>query len=157
MRRTGTSNAYVLSGLGLACTAVAALAFSPPRQPDESPDEPTAASPAPDDSTPRSEWVTAVEPKPISGQVTKGLQWLVEHQHESGGWDQGDAQLRHGEAAAPNWKQYLRSLSTDPWNNQYQYISPGRNNTDYDIYSFGADGQEGGDGLNADIGSWDLN
>ncbi len=62
-----------------------------------------------------------------------------------------------GEASAPNWKQYVRSLSTDPWNNQYQYISPGRNNADYDIYSFGADGQEGGDGLDADIGSWDLN
>ena len=62
-----------------------------------------------------------------------------------------------GEAAAPNWKQYLRSLSTDPWNNQYQYVSPGRNNADYDIFSFGADGQEGGDGLDADIGTWDLN
>jgi general secretion pathway protein G len=63
-----------------------------------------------------------------------------------------------GEAVAPNWREpYLRSLSTDPWNNQYQYISPGRNNTDYDIYSFGADGQEGGTGLDADIGTWDLN
>lgn len=62
-----------------------------------------------------------------------------------------------GESAAPNWKQYLRSLSSDPWNNPYQYISPGRNNTDYDIYSFGADGQEGGAGLDADIGTWDVN
>ncbi len=62
-----------------------------------------------------------------------------------------------GEAIAPNWKQYLRSLSSDPWNNQYQYVSPGRNGADYDVYSFGADGQEGGSGLDADIGTWDLN
>jgi general secretion pathway protein G len=62
-----------------------------------------------------------------------------------------------GESVAPNWKQYLRSLSSDPWNNPYQYVSPGRNGSDYDVYSFGADGQEGGTGLDADIGTWNLN
>jgi len=60
-----------------------------------------------------------------------------------------------GAAGAPNWKQYLRSVPSDPWNNDYQYASPGRQG-DYEIYTFGADGQEGGEGINADIGSWNL-
>ena len=60
-----------------------------------------------------------------------------------------------GAASAPNWKQYLRSVPSDPWNNEYQYASPGRQG-DYDIYTFGADGQEGGEGIDADIGSWNL-
>ncbi|MDH3419581.1 MAG: type II secretion system major pseudopilin GspG [Gammaproteobacteria bacterium] len=60
-----------------------------------------------------------------------------------------------GEASAPNWKQYLRSVPSDPWNNDYEYASPGRQG-DYEIYTFGADGQEGGEGINADIGSWNL-
>lgn len=60
-----------------------------------------------------------------------------------------------GEANAPNWKQYLRSVPSDPWNNDYLYASPGRQG-DYEIYTFGADGQEGGEGINADIGSWNL-
>jgi len=60
-----------------------------------------------------------------------------------------------GEAGAPNWKQYLRSVPSDPWNNDYGYASPGRQG-DYEIYTFGADGQEGGEGINADIGSWNL-
>ena len=60
-----------------------------------------------------------------------------------------------GEAGAPNWKQYLRSVPSDPWNNDYEYASPGRQG-DYEIYTFGADGQEGGEGINADIGSWNL-
>jgi len=59
-----------------------------------------------------------------------------------------------GEASAPNWKQYLRALSPDPWNNAYQYSFDG---SDYRIFSFGADGQEGGEGLNADITNLDLN
>jgi general secretion pathway protein G len=63
-----------------------------------------------------------------------------------------------GEAVAPNWKEpYLRSLSMDPWNNPYQYVSPGRSGGDYDVFSYGADRQEGGDGIDADIGTWDLN
>ena len=33
---------------------------------------------------------TAVDPKPISTNVTKGLDWLVAHQHDSGGWGQGE-------------------------------------------------------------------
>ena len=51
---------------------------------------------------------------------------------------------------------YMNSLPKDPWNNDYQYISPGNKNPrSFDIFSFGADGQDGGDGMNADIGNWE--
>lgn len=42
---------------------------------------------------------------------------------------------------------------TDPWGRPYGYVSPGANG-DYDLYSLGADGAEGGDGENADITNW---
>jgi general secretion pathway protein G len=56
-----------------------------------------------------------------------------------------------------NWKQggYLKRLPTDPWGNPYRYLSPGRNGQ-YDIYTLGADNQEGGEGPDADLGNWDL-
>ncbi len=56
-----------------------------------------------------------------------------------------------------NWKAggYLDRLPKDPWGNDYQYLNPGENG-EVDIYSFGADGQPGGEGLNADIGNWSL-
>ncbi len=60
-----------------------------------------------------------------------------------------------GEASAPNWKQYLRSVPSDPWNNEYLYASPGRQG-DYEIFTLGANGQEGGEGIDADIGTWNL-
>jgi len=43
----------------------------------------------------------------------------------------------------------------DPWGNPYQYTSPGEHDADYDIYSYGADGKEGGEGFDADITSWE--
>jgi general secretion pathway protein G len=61
-----------------------------------------------------------------------------------------------GEASAPNWKQYLQRLPLDPWEQPYQYVSPGQRGGDFDLYTYGADRQEGGEGINADIGNWDL-
>ena len=52
-----------------------------------------------------------------------------------------------------NWKPYLEKLPNDPWGNAYQYVNPGVKG-EIDVYSLGADGQPGGDGKNADIGSW---
>jgi general secretion pathway protein G len=52
-----------------------------------------------------------------------------------------------------NWKPYLDKLPNDPWGNAYQYVNPGVKG-EIDVYSLGADGQPGGDGKNADIGSW---
>ncbi|MFC4728784.1 type II secretion system major pseudopilin GspG [Coralloluteibacterium thermophilus] len=48
---------------------------------------------------------------------------------------------------------YIRRLPADPWGNPYQYRQPGRHGA-FDIYSFGADGREGGEGNDADIGNW---
>ena len=52
-----------------------------------------------------------------------------------------------------NWKPYLEKLPSDPWGRPYQYLSPGIKG-EVDVMSFGADGQSGGEGKNADIGSW---
>ncbi len=57
---------------------------------------------------------------------------------------------------AANWKQggYLERLPRDPWGRSYQYLNPGLKG-EIDVFSFGADGQAGGSGIDADIGSWD--
>ena len=52
-----------------------------------------------------------------------------------------------------NTRVYIKSLPKDPWGNDYQYIIPGENG-EYDLFSMGADGDVGGEGLNADIGNW---
>jgi general secretion pathway protein G len=56
-----------------------------------------------------------------------------------------------------NWKQggYLEKLPMDPWKRPYQYLNPGVKG-EIDVFSLGNDGQAGGEGNNADIGSWDL-
>jgi general secretion pathway protein G len=53
----------------------------------------------------------------------------------------------------PNWKPYLEKLPNDPWGRPYQYLNPGVK-SEIDVMSLGADGQPGGEGKNADIGSW---
>ncbi|PIT75809.1 type II secretion system protein GspG [Limnohabitans sp. G3-2] len=52
-----------------------------------------------------------------------------------------------------NWKPYLDKLPNDPWGRPYQYMNPGIKG-EVDVLSFGADGQAGGEGNNADVGSW---
>ena len=44
---------------------------------------------------------------------------------------------------------------SDPWNNPYQYRYPGQSGDSPEIWSYGADGKEGGDGMNADIKNWE--
>jgi general secretion pathway protein G len=58
-----------------------------------------------------------------------------------------------GEPVPLNWKPYLDKLPNDPWGRPYQYMNPGIKG-EVDVLSFGADGQSGGEGRNADIGSW---
>jgi general secretion pathway protein G len=55
--------------------------------------------------------------------------------------------------APVNWRQYVEKLPNDPWGRPYQYLNPGIKG-EVDVMSFGADGQSGGEGANADIGSW---
>jgi general secretion pathway protein G len=50
---------------------------------------------------------------------------------------------------------YVKRLPKDPWGNPYVYAAPGRDGRQFDIYSFGADGREGGEGEDSDIGNWD--
>lgn len=57
------------------------------------------------------------------------------------------------EPVPPNWKNYLDKLPADPWGRPYQYLNPGLKG-EVDVMSWGADGQSGGEGVNADIGSW---
>ena len=56
-------------------------------------------------------------------------------------------------AVPANWKPYLDKLPNDPWGRPYQYLNPGVKG-EIDVFSFGADGAPGGDGNNADLGSW---
>jgi general secretion pathway protein G len=52
-----------------------------------------------------------------------------------------------------NWKPYLDKLKPDPWGQPYQYLNPGVKG-EIDVFSFGADGKSGGEGADADVGSW---
>jgi general secretion pathway protein G len=58
--------------------------------------------------------------------------------------------------AAGGWKEggYVEKLPKDPWGNNYQYLQPGLHG-EVDVFSLGADGQPGGAGEDADVGSWD--
>lgn len=57
-----------------------------------------------------------------------------------------------------NWSEggYLDKLLKDPWGYEYQYLYPGTQGSEFDLFTLGADGQPGGDGINADIGNWNL-
>jgi general secretion pathway protein G len=65
---------------------------------------------------------------------------------------------RPNDPTVRNWPDggYIKRVSNDPWGNPYQYVFPGTRGQDYDLFSFGADGVEGGDGPNAEIGNWNL-
>ena len=52
-----------------------------------------------------------------------------------------------------SWKPELDSLKKDPWGNPYLYANPGAHG-EIDVFSNGADGQPGGEGTDADLGSW---
>ncbi len=54
-----------------------------------------------------------------------------------------------------NWKSYLDRLPKDPWGRPYQYLKPGVHG-EIDVFTLGADGLPGGDGVDGDVGSWNL-
>jgi len=51
---------------------------------------------------------------------------------------------------------YLDEVPTDPWGRKYIYLCPSLHGRDYDLESYGPDGEDGGSGENADIESWNL-
>ncbi len=69
--------------------------------------------------------------------------------------EQGLQALMSAPAGEPRWQgPYLRkSVPADPWGSPYRYRHPGEHG-EYDIFSYGADGQPGGEGSNADITNW---
>ena len=73
--------------------------------------------------------------------------------------DQGLEALTSQPSSDPvpvNWQKggYIKKLRKDPWQRDYLYLSPGEHG-EVDIYTLGADGVEGGEDSNADIGNWD--
>jgi general secretion pathway protein G len=56
-----------------------------------------------------------------------------------------------------NWKTggYIGRLPKDPWGNPYVYLYPG-NNSEFDVYTLGRDGRPGGEGIDADLGNWNI-
>lgn len=77
--------------------------------------------------------------------------------------DQGlDALIKKPEVGRipTKWREggYLKParIPKDPWDKEYVYISPGSDNREYEIVSYGADGEPGGEGNNADIQSWKM-
>lgn len=74
-----------------------------------------------------------------TGETPDSLQDLVREPSGVTGW---------------NGPYVKESLLKDPWGKEWQFRSPGEHG-DFDIYSLGADGQQGGEGKNADITSWD--
>jgi len=74
------------------------------------------------------------------------------------GTDQGLAALRSRPSGQPepaNWKSggYIEQLPKDPWNRDYEYLSPGQHG-EMDVWSLGRDGKPGGEGPDSDIGNW---
>jgi general secretion pathway protein G len=69
--------------------------------------------------------------------------------------EEGLAALNAAPAGEPKWQgPYLRkAVPNDPWDKPYQYRSPGEH-SEFDLYSFGKDGQPGGEGEAADIVNW---
>jgi general secretion pathway protein G len=70
--------------------------------------------------------------------------------------EQGLGALVARPTAAPapaNWRPYVERLASDPWGQSYQYLAPGVHG-EVDVFSYGADGRPGGEGFDADIGSW---
>lgn len=67
--------------------------------------------------------------------------------------EEGLSSLRTKPASAINWKgPYLKREPQDPWGSPYMYRSPGDYNPDYDLYSYGPDGKEGG---GDDVSNWE--
>jgi general secretion pathway protein G len=70
--------------------------------------------------------------------------------------EEGLAVLNTAPANEPNWAgPYLKKdVPRDPWGHPYVYVAPGQHNNDFDLMSYGKDGQPGGSGENADLGNW---
>lgn len=90
------------------------------------------------------------------GTIMQALKMYKLDNHRYPTAEQGLLALQQRPTTGPtpaNWKQYLDKLPNDPWGNPYQYLNPGIKG-EVDVVSFGADAKSGGEGFDADIGSW---
>ncbi len=92
-------------------------------------------------------------------QITTLMAALATYKMDTGQFpttEQGLAVLRTAPPGISNWQgPYLeRELPNDPWGNAYVYHYPSEQGDEPEIISYGADGQPGGEGINADIVSW---
>jgi general secretion pathway protein G len=89
--------------------------------------------------------------------ITTALDFFRMDQYRYPTTDEGlDILLGDAEIDGKPVAQHLKSDPIDPWGRPYLYVSPSTHGEDYDVYTLGADGKEGGEGVNADIGSWTL-
>lgn len=105
--------------------------------------------------------------KPDQAKITKtkhdirelesALQLYRLDNHSYPSTDQGLEALTKKPANAGAWKDggYIKSVPKDAWGREYQYLNPGVHGT-IDVFSYGEDGQQGGDGMAGDIGNWNL-
>ncbi len=91
------------------------------------------------------------------GAIESALSLYRLDNHKYPSTDGGLEALVDKPADAPSWKEdgYLQRLPVDPWGKPYQYLNPGVHGS-IDIFSYGADGADGGEGANADIGNWNI-
>lgn len=92
-------------------------------------------------------------------QINAYMTALGQYKMDNGGYptaEQGLQALREKPENAPNWQgPYTdKEISLDPWKHPYIYRFPGEHGDDPDLICYGADGQPGGEGINADIVSW---
>ncbi len=98
--------------------------------------------------------VTAAKTDISSVMQALKLYKLDNHRYPTAEQGLGALIARPASGPAPaNWKAYMDKLPNDPWGHPYQYLNPGVKG-EVDVLSFGADGQSGGEGFDADIGSW---
>ena len=94
-----------------------------------------------------------------SAQINSYLTALGSYKLDTGVYpttEQGLKALRDKPENVNNWQgpYTQKEIDNDPWGHPYVYRFPGEHGDDPDIISYGADGQQGGDGINADIVSW---
>jgi general secretion pathway protein G len=99
-----------------------------------------------------------VKAKQDIGAISSALQLYKLDNYRYPNTDQGIEALVTQPTTEPepkNWKQYLQQVPKDPWGNDYIYLSPGEHG-DFDLYTLGADGEDGGEGIDATIGNWNI-
>ena len=52
--------------------------------------------------------------------------------------------------------EYISKLTRDHWNRDYLYANPGEHGLDFDIYTLGRDGAQGGEDIDKDLGNWNI-